>query len=81
MSGPWAWSLLAMIWTMAAAGLIYELIYLGRYKWISLAIYASMGWLAIIAIKPMIEMLPPGLLWWVVLGGLLYTIGFINKEF
>jgi hemolysin III len=77
MSGPWAWALLAMIWGMAVAGLIFEIVYLGRYKWVSLAIYASMGWLAIIAIKPMIEMLPHGLLFWVFLGGLLYTSGIL----
>lgn len=77
MRGPWGWTLFAMIWIMAVAGLIYELICLGRYKWISLAIYIAMGWLAIIAIKPMMVMLPDGLLHWIVFGGLLYTGGIV----
>ena len=75
MRGPWGWTLLALIWTMAAGGLVYELFFLGRHKWISLAIYAGMGWLAIIAIRPMLVMLPDGLLQWIVLGGLAYTAG------
>lgn len=77
MRGPWGWTLLALIWTMAAGGLMYELFFLGRYKWISLAIYAGMGWLAIVAIKPMLVMLPDGLLLWIVLGGVAYTAGII----
>jgi hemolysin III len=77
MRGPWGWTLFALIWTMAVAGLIYELLYLGRYKWISLSIYIAMGWLAIIAIKPMMTMLPDGLLHWIVYGGLLYTGGIV----
>jgi hemolysin III len=77
MRGPWGWSLLALIWAMAAAGLIYELIYLGRHKFVSLTIYLAMGWLAIVAIKPMIAILPHGLLYWVVFGGLVYTGGVV----
>lgn len=77
MRGTWGWTLFGLIWGMAAGGLIYELIFLGRYKWISLAIYGSMGWLAIIAIKPMLAILPAGLLSWILFGGLLYTGGIV----
>lgn len=77
MRGAWGWSLFVLIWTMAVAGLIYELFFIDRYKWISLSIYAVMGWLAIIAIKPMMAMLPEGLLQWIIMGGLLYTGGII----
>ena len=75
MRGPLGWTLLATIWTMAMVGLVYELAFLGRYKWVSLAIYTIMGWTAIFAIKPMIAMLPGGLLYCIFIGGLFYTGG------
>lgn len=77
MRGVWGWTLFAMIWAMAAAGLIYEIVLGGRPKWISLALYIAMGWLAVIAIKPMFSALPTGLLLWILFGGLLYTGGIV----
>ncbi|MFO8111217.1 MAG: hemolysin III family protein [Desulfosalsimonadaceae bacterium] len=77
MRGTWGWTLFVLIWTMAAAGLVYKFIFLDRSEWVSLAIYIAMGWLAIIAIKPMLAMLPAGLLLWIVFGGLLYTGGIV----
>ncbi len=77
MRGAWGWTLFCLIWIMAASGLIYELLYLGRHKAVSLSIYASMGWLAIIAIKPMLDLLPAGLLAWIFIGGLLYSLGIV----
>ncbi len=77
MRGPWGWTLFAMIWGMAAAGLFYEIVFGGRRKWISLALYIAMGWLAVIAVKPMLSMLPTGLLLWILFGGLLYTGGIV----
>jgi hemolysin III len=52
-----------------------KLLFLGRYKWITVTIYLGMGWLAIVAIKPMLTMVPRGLLWWLLAGGLCYTGG------
>ena len=77
MRGPWGWTLFGLIWSMALAGLIFELAFLGRFKKASLAIYIGMGWLAVIAIKPMLTMLPTGLLVFIVLGGVLYTTGIV----
>ena len=77
MRGPWGWTLFGLIWTMALCGIIFETIYIGKHNFISLGIYISMGWLAVIAIKPMIDMLPDGMMKWIVIGGLLYTIGII----
>lgn len=77
MRGAWGWALFGMIWTMAAAGLVYKLAFLDRSERVSLAIYVTMGWLAIIAIKPMLAMLPDGLLLWILFGGLLYTGGIV----
>ncbi len=57
------------------SGIVYELLFLGRYKWITMSIYLGMGWLAVVAIKPMLTMAPRGLFWWLLAGGLCYTGG------
>lgn len=77
MRGIWGWVLFSLIWIMAVSGLIYEIIFLGRHKGVSLAIYGVMGWLAVIALKPMLNLLPAGLLVWMLAGGLLYTMGIL----
>jgi hemolysin III len=73
--GSWGWTLFGLIWGFAVGGIIYELLFLGRYKWITLTIYLGMGWLAVVAIKPMLTMVPRGLFWWLLAGGLCYTGG------
>jgi hemolysin III len=73
--GTWGWMLFGLIWGFAVCGIIYELLFLGRYKWITVTIYLGMGWLAIVAIKPMLAMVPRGLFWWLLAGGLCYTVG------
>jgi len=75
MRGPWGWTLFGIIWTLAIGGVIFKLLFMGRFKAVSLALYAAMGWLAVIAIKPMLVLLPEGLLAWIIAGGLLYTLG------
>lgn len=73
----WGWSLFIIIWFLAVFGIIYKLTPLNRYKKISLILYLGMGWLVILAAKPMITFLDTNGLWLLVLGGLMYTIGVI----
>ena len=73
--GTWGWTLFVLVWGFAMGGIVYELLFLGRNKWITVMIYLGMGWLAIVAIKPMLTMVPRGLLWWLSEGGLCYTGG------
>ncbi len=69
------WSLLAVIWGLAIVGIVLKLFFTGRFDRLSTLIYVFMGWLAVIAIKPLIEnMSMPGLIW-LMIGGLFYTIG------
>ena len=77
MRGSWGWTLFTLVWAMAVGGLIFETMNIGKYKIISLIIYMIMGWLAIFAIKPMMEALPPGMFKWFIIGGLFYTSGII----
>ena len=66
-----------LIWGMAVAGITFKLFFTGRFGFVSVIFYVAMGWLVVIAIKPMLEMLPPGLVVWMVVGGGFYTLGVI----
>ena len=73
--GPLGWLLFAAIWTLALAGIGFKLFYTGRFKRLSTAIYIAMGWLAIIAIRPLLQALDTATLGWLLAGGVAYTVG------
>lgn len=73
--GGWGWSLFGVIWGLAAGGVIFKLFATGRYRVVSTGIYVAMGWLVLIAVKPMVEQLDPAVIGWLVAGGLAYTGG------
>lgn len=75
--GAWGWSIFGVIWGLALIGIIQELLVGKKTRRYSLMIYVLMGWLIVIAIKPLIEILPTAGLWWLVSGGLAYTFGII----
>lgn len=75
LEGAWGWTLFGVIWALAAVGITAKL-WLGfRYPKLSVAMYLGMGWLAIIALKPMIDALSLVQLLWILAGGLCYTVG------
>lgn len=80
--GPWGWGLFAAIWTLAVAGVIFKLFYTGRFKLLSTLIYIAMGWLVIVAIKPLLASLDSWTLGWLLAGGIFYTLGtyFYHRE-
>ena len=73
--GTWGWSLFATIWALAAAGVVFKLFFTGRFKRLSTMIYLAMGWLVIVAIKPMWGALDAWTLGWLFGGGVFYTLG------
>jgi len=75
--GGWGWTLFGIIWGLALAGIIFKLMFIGRLKKLSLAIYVAMGWLVVIAIKPMLAAVPAGMLMFMLIGGVSYTFGVI----
>lgn len=75
LKGAWGWSVFGSVWGMAAIGFIFKFSSLRKSEKLSLALYALMGWLIIIAIKPLISNLSPEALWFMGLGGLFYTAG------
>lgn len=77
MRGPWGWTLFGVIWGLALAGMVLKFFFTGRFNLLSTLFYVGMGWLIVIAIKPMIIMLPGGLVVWMVIGGMSYTLGVV----
>lgn len=75
--GPWGWTLFGIIWGLAILGVTFKLIFGHKYEILSTIFYVAMGWVVIIAIKPLIAALPAGGLAWLVAGGLAYTGGVI----
>ena len=80
--GPWGWSLFAAIWTLALAGVVFKLFYTGRFKRLSTLIYVAMGWLVLVAIKPVMANLDGWTFGWLIAGGVFYTLGtfFYHRE-
>ena len=73
--GTWGWTLLAIIWSLAITGIICKALPGTRHSWISMVLYLVMGWLAIVAVKPIWLHVPvPGILL-IVAGGVAYTGG------
>lgn len=75
--GPWGWTLFFIIWSLAFAGVIFKMFFVHRFEVLSTVIYLLMGWMAVVAIKPIYQLLPTGGLECVVAGGLCYTVGVI----
>lgn len=76
--GPWGWSLLGVVWSMAIGGVVIKSVMSNnREHWISTALYIVMGWLAVVAAAPLIKSMPFGGLVLLVAGGLCYTGGVV----
>jgi len=73
--GPWGWTIFGLIWGMAIFGMVLQSIYIDVWRWVTTLIYILMGWLVLIALKPLIQALPMGGLIWLVIGGIIYSIG------
>lgn len=73
--GPWGWTLFGLSWCLALIGIVQELT-LGRHtRRLSMVLYVLMGWLVLIAIKPLAQAMPTGGLAWLVAGGVVYSAG------
>lgn len=73
--GVWGWSILAAVWLIAIIGITLQGVLIRQKKWLNVALYIAMGWLAIIGIKPLMESVAPGGIVLLFLGGLSYTLG------
>ncbi|RDJ00525.1 hemolysin III family protein [Dyella solisilvae] len=75
LSGAWGWSLFVAIWTMALMGSALELGLLKQYRKLAVLMYVGMGWVGLIAFKPLSEHLQAGGMTLLIAGGVTYTLG------
>jgi len=75
--GAWGWSLFGVVWGLAVIGIIQDLLFEKRRGLLSVVMYLLMGWIAMIAIRPLSRALPYAGMIWLVAGGLFYTIGVV----
>jgi hemolysin III len=73
--GPWGWSLLGVIWGAAILGILFQTAL--QKSWVSLtvALYVLMGWAIVVAVKPLLDVIPTEGFLLLLYGGLAYTLG------
>lgn len=75
--GPWGWSIFGVIWTAAITGIILKFFFIGKNRKLSALLYVAMGWMMLIAIKPLYNSLPTPGFWLLLSGCFTYSIGVI----
>lgn len=77
--GGWGWSIFGVVWGLAVIGTVLTATWINAPRWLTTGIYLAMGWTVIVAIYPMItifkELNALSSLWWLLAGGIFYTIG------
>lgn len=77
--GPWGWSLFGVVWGFAILGTILSAIWIKAPRALTTNIYLAMGWVVLIAIYPLVQVYKEAnllySLWWLLIGGIFYTIG------
>lgn len=75
LEGIWKWSIITVVWSLAIIGIFLKIFWINMPRWLSTGLYIGMGWIAIFALKPLYNSLSFGGFLWLVLGGVMYTIG------
>jgi hemolysin III len=75
--GPWGWTLFGIVWGLALIGILQEIKPRSEARIMSLVIYAVMGWIVLVAVKPLLAALGTAGFTWLAAGGVLYTVGII----
>lgn len=74
-TGFWSWGILLVIWIMAVTGVAVKLFVINAPRWVTAGVYLVMGWLSVIAIREIVSFMPVSAIMWLVLGGVLFTLG------
>ncbi len=75
--GPWGWTLFGIVWALAVIGILKDVFLHGRLRALSVVLYVLMGWLVVIAFKPLQQNFPAAGIAWLIAGGLVYTAGIV----
>ena len=76
-SGAWGWTIFGIIWGLALVGLALETLPQKGNRVLSMVVYVLMGWLVLVALKPLLAALPMAGFCWLLLGGIFYTGGLV----
>jgi hemolysin III len=79
--GPWGWTLFGIVWALAIIGILQEIKPRSEARVMSIVIYAVMGWIVLVAVKPLMAALGMAGFVWLALGGVFYTVGIIFFAF
>jgi hemolysin III len=74
-TGFWHWGLLAVIWSLALAGIVVKVFIINIPRWVTAGLYVVMGWLSLFAVGEFLRRLPVETFGWLLAGGILYTLG------
>jgi hemolysin III len=69
------YKLLALVWTITIIGAFIKILWINAPRWISAGLYLGMGWLSVLVFMPLVKSMAPGGIFWLISGGLLYTVG------
>lgn len=75
--GPWGWSIFGVVWGLAVLGIVIQLSFAKRLRVVSMGLYIGLGWVIVLAIKPLLQTMAPGGIVFLVSGGLAYTFGIL----
>ena len=75
--GAWGWTLFGLVWGLALAGVVLTVAGGVRYPKLTTSLYLAMGWLILVAVKPLWLRMPPEGLFWLLAGGIAYTVGVV----
>jgi hemolysin III len=75
--GYWGWWLFGVIWGLAVLGIVFQFLPLRRRKTVSMVLYIGMGWAVVAAIRPLIQSVEAGGIFFLISGGLAYTLGIL----
>ena len=73
--GAWGWGILAVIWGLAILGITTSLLWINAPRWVTSGLSLFMGWLSVLAIYPLLQVLPIEGFLWLLAGGILYSVG------
>lgn len=76
-SPGWGWTIFGLVWGFAVLACVFTAIDLKKYSKFSMACYIGMGWCIVIALKPTLACVPATAMWYILFGGIAYTIGAI----
>jgi len=74
-TGFWKWGMLTIIWSLAIIGIVIKIFIIRSPRWLNAVIYVAMGWLCVGASEQLLAALPAWVLTWLIIGGVIYTLG------